>query len=111
MTKKEQYFAIEIRLGPTHNATPLWMKPQFMRFSDLPTELALLIFKYAAQTTFAQHTPYTTRNPYSSALSLSRVSKIVRRTVLSEILHTVLLPEARQRHSFRTGSAYAENIR
>ncbi|KAG1770544.1 hypothetical protein EV702DRAFT_1123577 [Suillus placidus] len=74
--------------------------PISFRFSDLPTELALLIFKYAAQTTFAQHARYTTRNPYSSALSLSRVSKFVRRTVLPEILHTVLLPEARHVTAF-----------
>lgn len=74
--------------------------PISFRFSDLPTELALLIFKYAAQPTFAQRAPYTSRNPYSSALSLSRVSKIVRRTVLPEILHTVLLPGTRHVAAF-----------
>ncbi|KAG1830930.1 hypothetical protein DFJ58DRAFT_639360, partial [Suillus subalutaceus] len=70
------------------------------RFSDLPTELALLILKYAAQPTFAPHAPYTIKNPYSSTLSLSRVSKIVRRTVMPEILHMVLLAEPRQVTAF-----------
>ncbi|KAG1898987.1 uncharacterized protein F5891DRAFT_912463, partial [Suillus fuscotomentosus] len=60
------------------------------RFDDLPTELALIIFKYAAQPPFAQYAPFT-RDPYSSALSLCQVSKIVRRAALPEILHTVLL--------------------
>ncbi|KAG1881202.1 hypothetical protein F4604DRAFT_1550737, partial [Suillus subluteus] len=69
-------------------------------FSDLPTELVLLIFKYAAQPDFAQPDTYTTKNPYSSALSLSCVSKVVRRTVLPELLHTVLLPEARHVAAF-----------
>ncbi|KAG2343979.1 hypothetical protein BDR05DRAFT_208768 [Suillus weaverae] len=76
------------------------MWPQFMRFSDLPVELALLIFKYAALPNFAQPDTYATKNPYSSALSLSRVSKIVRRTVLPELLHTVLLPGDRHVTAF-----------
>ncbi|KAG2153711.1 uncharacterized protein EDB93DRAFT_1052525, partial [Suillus bovinus] len=63
------------------------------RFSDLPTELALIIFEHAARPTFAQYAPYT-KDPYLSALSLCKVSKIVRRTVLPELLHTVLLLEA-----------------
>lgn len=72
------------------------MIPKLVRFSDLPTELAILILKYAAQPTFAQPETYATKNPYSSAISLSCVSKLVRRIVLPEILHTVLLPK--QRH-------------
>ncbi|KAG2157811.1 uncharacterized protein EDB93DRAFT_817465 [Suillus bovinus] len=80
--------------------------PQFMstpissRFSDLPTELVLLIFKYVAQATFTQPDTYATKNPYSSALSLSRVSRMVRRTVMPELLHTVLLPGARHVTAF-----------
>ncbi|KAG2351064.1 hypothetical protein BDR07DRAFT_1446950 [Suillus spraguei] len=76
------------------------MIPKLVRFSDLPTELALLIFKYAAQPTFAQPETYATKNPYSSAISLSCVSKFVRRIVLPEILHTVLLPEDRHIAAF-----------
>ncbi|KAG1898979.1 uncharacterized protein F5891DRAFT_1111256, partial [Suillus fuscotomentosus] len=64
--------------------------PISFRFNDLPTELALIIFKHAAQPPFAQYVPYT-RDPYSSALSLCQVSKNVRRAVLPELLHTVLL--------------------
>ncbi|KAG1907807.1 uncharacterized protein F5891DRAFT_1180834 [Suillus fuscotomentosus] len=110
--------------GLAHNATLLlWMVPQFMgsikgikpalslnhimaptpisfRFSDLPTELALIIFKYAAQPDFTQPNTWLAKNSYSSALALSLVSKIVRRTVLPELLHTVLLPEARHVAAF-----------
>ncbi|KAG1789576.1 hypothetical protein EV424DRAFT_1297630, partial [Suillus variegatus] len=68
-------------------------------FNDLPTELALIIFKLAAQPPFAQHAPFT-RDPYSSALSLCQVSKIVRRAALPELLHTVLLSTARQLLAF-----------
>ncbi|KAG2125425.1 uncharacterized protein EDB93DRAFT_1097863, partial [Suillus bovinus] len=63
------------------------------RFSNLPTDLALIIFEHAAQPTFAEYATYT-RDPYSSALSLCQVSKTVRRTVLPELLDTVLLPKA-----------------
>ncbi|KAG2050939.1 hypothetical protein BDR06DRAFT_1010879 [Suillus hirtellus] len=66
------------------------MEPTSFRFNDLPTELALIIFKHAAQPPFAQYAPFT-QDPYSSALSLCQVSKIVRRAALPEILHTVLL--------------------
>ncbi|KAG2098413.1 uncharacterized protein F5147DRAFT_713869 [Suillus discolor] len=64
--------------------------PISFRFNDLPTELALIIFKHAAQPPFAQYAPFT-RDPYSSALSICQVSKIVRRAALPELLHTVLL--------------------
>ncbi|KAG1794116.1 uncharacterized protein HD556DRAFT_440204, partial [Suillus plorans] len=73
--------------------------PISFRFNDLPTELALIIFKHAAQPPFVQHAPYT-RDLYSSALSLCRVSKIVRCAVLPELLHTVLLSTARQLLAF-----------
>ncbi|KAG1808643.1 uncharacterized protein BJ212DRAFT_641872 [Suillus subaureus] len=97
----------------THNASPLlWMTLQFMGFSDLPTELALLIFKYAARPNFAQPDTHTPKNPYSSALSLSYVSKVVRRTVLPELLYTVSLPEARHVAAFilalRTQKKYVD---
>ncbi|KAG2158632.1 uncharacterized protein EDB93DRAFT_1049874, partial [Suillus bovinus] len=69
------------------------------RYSDLPADLALIIFEYAAQPTFAQYAPYT-NDTYSSALSLCQVSKIVRRTVLPELLHTVSLSEARHLLAF-----------
>ncbi|KAG2050934.1 hypothetical protein BDR06DRAFT_1010874 [Suillus hirtellus] len=75
------------------------MEPISSRFNDLPTELALIIFKHAAQPPFVQHAPYT-RDPYSSALSLCQVSKIVRRAVLPELLHTVLLSTARHLLAF-----------
>jgi hypothetical protein len=64
------------------------------RFGDLPVELALRILKYAAQPSFSQTEPYRSKNPYSSALAICLVSKEVRKVVLPEILHTVLLPES-----------------
>ncbi|KAG1734484.1 hypothetical protein EDB19DRAFT_1727203, partial [Suillus lakei] len=67
--------------------------PITFRFRDLPTELALLVFTFAAEPDFAQPDTYAARNPYSTALSVSRVSKLVRRVVLPRMLHTVLLPE------------------
>ncbi|KAG1793223.1 hypothetical protein EV424DRAFT_1336091, partial [Suillus variegatus] len=73
--------------------------PISFRFNDLPTELALIIFKHVAQPPFAQHTPYT-RDLYSSALSLCQVSKIVRRAVLPELLYTVLLSTPRHLLAF-----------
>ncbi|KAG2098399.1 uncharacterized protein F5147DRAFT_815838 [Suillus discolor] len=69
------------------------MEPSISFGFNLSAELALIIFKYVAQPHFAQYAPYT-KDPYSSALSLCQVSKIVRCTVLPELLHTVLLPEA-----------------
>ncbi|KAG1760189.1 hypothetical protein EDD22DRAFT_825715 [Suillus occidentalis] len=65
------------------------------RFGDLPIELAFLVFKYAAQPTFDQAEKYERKNPYSSVLKLCLVSKSVRRAVLPELLHTILLPESR----------------
>ncbi|KAG2077737.1 hypothetical protein BDR04DRAFT_1196846 [Suillus decipiens] len=61
------------------------------RFSDLPLELALLVLKYAAESTFSQKEKYTEKNPYADAISLCHVSRLVRRTVLPELLHTVSL--------------------
>ncbi|KAG1762416.1 hypothetical protein EDD22DRAFT_1050723 [Suillus occidentalis] len=63
-------------------------------FSKLPNELILLIFKYAAQPTFDQDERYKSKSPYSPALTLCLVSKLARRAVLPELLHTVLLPKS-----------------
>ncbi|KAG1734493.1 hypothetical protein EDB19DRAFT_1727298 [Suillus lakei] len=62
-------------------------------FANLSTELVLLIFTHAARPTFVKTGNNAQKNPYESALSLCRVSKLVRRTVLPELLRTVLLPE------------------
>ncbi|KIK47190.1 hypothetical protein CY34DRAFT_9080 [Suillus luteus UH-Slu-Lm8-n1] len=69
-------------------------------FGDLPVELALLILKYAAQPSFSQSETYKSKNPYSSALAICLVSKEVRKKVLPEILHTVLLPQLRNVTAF-----------
>lgn len=80
-------------------------------FGDLPIELALLILKYAAQPSFSQSETYKSQNPYSSALAICLVSKEVRKMVLPEILHTVLLPQLRNVTAFvnalRMQQAYA----
>ncbi|KAG1744098.1 uncharacterized protein EDB91DRAFT_1050809 [Suillus paluster] len=77
-------------------------------FVHLSTELVLLILRYASRPTFFK----THKNPYSSALSLCRVSKIIRRTVLPEILHTVLLSEYHNMtafvHALRLQNTYAQ---
>ncbi|KAG2050922.1 hypothetical protein BDR06DRAFT_624796 [Suillus hirtellus] len=73
--------------------------PISFRFNDLPTELALVVFKHAAQPPFAQYVPYT-RDPYSSALSLCQVSTNIRRAVLPELLHTVSLSTPRHLLAF-----------
>lgn len=62
-------------------------------FANLSTELVLLIFAHAARPTFIETGDDASKNPYATALSLCRVSKIVRRTVLPELLRTILLPE------------------
>lgn len=62
-------------------------------FGNLSTELVLLIFAHAARPTFVKTGDDVPKNPYASALSLCRVSKVVRRTVLPELLRTILLPE------------------
>jgi hypothetical protein len=81
-------------------------------FAELPVELAFMIFEYAARPTFDQADLYDARSPYSSALTLCRVSKIVRRVVLPELLHTVLLPDSRHVkkfvHALRMQKAYRE---
>ncbi|KAG1755421.1 hypothetical protein EDB19DRAFT_405057 [Suillus lakei] len=74
---------------------------------DLPTELVLLILKYAAQPTFAQPDKYDAKNPYSTARKICLVSKAVRRIALPEMLHTVLL-DLSQRKSFRACSTHAK---
>ncbi|KAG2112382.1 uncharacterized protein F5147DRAFT_546733, partial [Suillus discolor] len=81
-------------------------------FGNLPVELVLLILKHAAQPSFSQIAPYKSKNPYSFALALCLVSKEVRKTVLPEILHTVLLPQLRNVTAFvdtlRMQQAYAQ---
>ncbi|KAG1822933.1 uncharacterized protein BJ212DRAFT_838998 [Suillus subaureus] len=81
-------------------------------FGDLPVELALLILKYAAEPSFSQIEPYKSTNPYACALTLCLVSKEVRKTVLPEILHTVLLPQLHNVTAFmdtlRMQQAYAQ---
>ncbi|KAG1788693.1 uncharacterized protein HD556DRAFT_1402674 [Suillus plorans] len=62
-------------------------------FGNLSTELVLLIFAHAARPTFVKTGDDVPKNPYASALSLCRVSKVVRHTVLPELLRTILLPE------------------
>ncbi|KAG2356987.1 hypothetical protein BDR07DRAFT_1463791 [Suillus spraguei] len=70
------------------------------RFSDLPLELAFLVLKYAAKPTFSQKESHADENPYANALSLCRVSRLVRRTVLPELLHTILLRRCRSLRMF-----------
>ncbi|KAG2127856.1 hypothetical protein BD769DRAFT_1321491, partial [Suillus cothurnatus] len=81
-------------------------------FGDLPVELALLILKHAAQPSFSQTESYKSKNPYSFALALCLVSKEVRKTVLPEILRTVLLPRSHNVTAFmdslRMQQAYAQ---
>ncbi|KIK34036.1 hypothetical protein CY34DRAFT_813195 [Suillus luteus UH-Slu-Lm8-n1] len=69
-------------------------------FSDLPVEIALIIFKYAAKPTFSQKEEYNDQNPYANALSLCLVSRLVRHTVLPKLLDTVLLPTRRNIEAF-----------
>ncbi|KIK38689.1 hypothetical protein CY34DRAFT_14886 [Suillus luteus UH-Slu-Lm8-n1] len=69
-------------------------------FSDLPVEIALIIFEYAAKPTFSQKEEYNDQNPYADALSLCLVSRLVRSTVLPELMHTVLLPTRRNIEAF-----------
>ncbi|KAG2102804.1 uncharacterized protein F5147DRAFT_809836 [Suillus discolor] len=63
---------------------------------QLPIEIILTICKNAAQPTFSQREKYDIKNPYSTALSLCLVSRLVRRIILPDFLHTILL---RRRHS------------
>ncbi|KAG1732551.1 hypothetical protein EDB19DRAFT_1609647, partial [Suillus lakei] len=69
-------------------------------FSDLPTEIALLILEEAARPTFSQCDKYSDRNPYSSALALCRVSRKLRHAVLPYMLDTILLPQLRNVRAF-----------
>ncbi|KAG1818144.1 uncharacterized protein BJ212DRAFT_126215 [Suillus subaureus] len=72
------------------------------RFSDLPLEIALLILKYAARPTFSQREKYADKNPYATALSLCLVSRLVRRTILPEFLHTISLHRCDSMRMFAT---------
>ncbi|KAG1831591.1 hypothetical protein EV424DRAFT_1371881 [Suillus variegatus] len=64
----------------------------------LPIKIILTICKDAAQPTFSQRENYDIKNPYSTALSLCLVSRLVRRIILPDFLHTILL---RRRHSLK----------
>lgn len=81
-------------------------------FSNLPTELACRILRYSAQATFDQTDRYQVKSPYSSARTLCLVSKDVRRIVLPELLHTILLPKSENLNRFvdalRMQEEYAE---
>ncbi|KAG2138424.1 uncharacterized protein EDB93DRAFT_1090737 [Suillus bovinus] len=81
-------------------------------FTDLPVELAFMILEYAARPAFDQADLYDARNPYSSALTLCYVSKLVRRVVLPELLHTILLPDfphvEKFVHALRMQKTYGE---
>ncbi|KAG2042169.1 hypothetical protein BDR03DRAFT_997079 [Suillus americanus] len=80
-------------------------------FDNLPTELILLIAKYAAEPTFAQPEQYVTKNPYSTARALCLVCRAVRRVALPEMLHTVLLGFHNVRsfaHALRMQAEYAQ---
>ncbi|KAG2073896.1 hypothetical protein BDR04DRAFT_1140968 [Suillus decipiens] len=82
------------------------------RFSDLPREIALMIFRYAAEPTFSQKEEYADKNPYATALSLCLVSRLVRRTILPQFLHTISLRRCLSLKMFanalRMQKAYAE---
>ncbi|KAG2158650.1 uncharacterized protein EDB93DRAFT_1119485 [Suillus bovinus] len=73
---------------------PIMQATSQFPFANLSSELVLLIFTHAARPTFFKtgDDSDVSKNPYASALSLCRVSKIVRRTVLPELLRTILLP-------------------
>ncbi|KAG1786685.1 uncharacterized protein HD556DRAFT_1505250, partial [Suillus plorans] len=81
-------------------------------FSNLPIEIALIVLTYAAKPTFSQEEKYDDKNPYSTAVSLCLVSRLVRRTILPELLHTILLRRPYSVNMFanalRMQKAYAE---
>ncbi|OJA12573.1 hypothetical protein AZE42_04944 [Rhizopogon vesiculosus] len=84
----------------------------YRRF-PFPTELGLLILTYAGRPTFTQTGSHATAsNIYSSAMALCRVSRAVRRAVLPQVLHTVVLFEKRNVKAFvralRMQRAYAK---
>ncbi|KAG2124023.1 hypothetical protein DEU56DRAFT_828595 [Suillus clintonianus] len=62
-------------------------------FSYLPVELVLVILRYYVQPTFDQTAPYYSKSPYSNARALCHFSRAVRRAVLPELLHTILLKD------------------
>ncbi|KAG2369723.1 hypothetical protein BDR07DRAFT_1604548 [Suillus spraguei] len=73
-------------------------------FANLPTELVLLILKYATERTCAQPDQYESKNLYSTARALCLVSRFFRRVALPEMLHTVLL-------GFRNVTAFVHALR
>jgi hypothetical protein len=79
-------------------------------FANLPTELVLLILKYAAQPTFSQP-EQRTKNSYSTARTLCLVCRAARHVALPEMLHTVLLDFCNVRafvHALRMQSEYGQ---
>jgi hypothetical protein len=75
-------------------------RPARSPFHNLPIELCHLIFTYAARPIFTPNERLCFTNPYTSALALCRVSRTVRRAVLPELLHTVLLERHRKVSAF-----------
>ncbi|KAG2049263.1 hypothetical protein BDR06DRAFT_1012360 [Suillus hirtellus] len=68
------------------------MEPPFRSHSgSLPMELLIPILKDAAQLTFSPRAKHVDENFYSTAVSLCRVSRLFRRIILPEMLHTVFL--------------------
>ncbi|KAG1831578.1 hypothetical protein EV424DRAFT_157996 [Suillus variegatus] len=68
------------------------MEPPFRSHSgNLPMELLIPILKDAAQLTFSPREKHVDKNFYSTAVSLCRVSRLFRRIILPEMLHTVFL--------------------
>lgn len=92
--------------------TPIMEPANPSPFSNLPIEIALIVFTYAAKPTFSQEEKYDDKNPYSTAVSLCLVSQLVRRTILPEFLHTILLRRPNSVNMFenalRMQKAYAE---
>ncbi|KAG2349172.1 hypothetical protein BDR05DRAFT_1056063 [Suillus weaverae] len=73
-------------------------------FDDLPSEVILLILRYAAQPSFTHSDEYEMKNHYSTALKFCLVSRAVRCAVLTEMLHTLLL-------GFHNMTAFAHALR
>ncbi|KAG2102825.1 uncharacterized protein F5147DRAFT_286566, partial [Suillus discolor] len=94
------------------SCTPIMEPAIRFTISDLPIEIALIVLTYAAKPTFSQEEKYDDKNPYSTAVSLCLVSRLVRRTILPEFLHTILLRRPNSVNMFenalRVQKAYAE---
>ena len=84
-----------------------------MTITDLPSELCLIILRYAAAPLFATgHRRHALLKQYSSALALCLVSKTFRLFVIPELLHTILLPSCKHAlaftHALQMQRAYAQ---